>query len=119
MQHKSIGSRLKEERERLNTIGSRLQAERERLGYGKKEFAERLQITPNSLYRYETDEQIPGGKILSAVANLGLDVAYILAGTNRLNTSITPTEIELVDAFRRSPRDVQTSVLSLLKATAI
>lgn len=63
-----------------STIGGRLQFERERLGYGKKEFAELLQIPPNSLYRYETGEQIPGGKILAACAKAGVNIQYVLLG---------------------------------------
>ena len=75
-----------------STIGGRLQFERERLGYGKKEFAELLQIPPNSLYRYETGEQIPGGKFLAACAKAGIDIQYVLLGVK----STPPAEVNSV-----------------------
>ena len=66
MQHKSIGTGLKEERERLNL--------------GQKEFAEITGIPRNSIHRYETDDQVPGGNALAACAKAGVDIRYVLLG---------------------------------------
>nr|DAI44607.1 MAG TPA: helix-turn-helix domain protein [Caudoviricetes sp.] len=78
MQTKSIGSRLKEERERLHL--------------GQKEFAEITGILRNSIHRYETDDQIPGGNALIACAKAGIDIQYVLLGVK----STPPAEVNSV-----------------------
>lgn len=100
-------------------IGNRLRNERERLNLSQTELATIGGITQNTQYLYESGKRAPNGIYLAAIAQIGIDVGYVLAGSKKLDVSITPTEIELVDAFRRSPRDVQIAVLSLVKATAI
>ena len=62
------------------SIGGRLKEERERLHLGQKEFAEITGILRNSIHRYETDDQIPGGNALIACAKAGVDIQYVLLG---------------------------------------
>lgn len=100
------------------TIGSRLREARERLGKDQSEFAKELGIPRNSLHRYEIDDQVPGGKLLAKIADLGLDVVYILRGGNSLKVDITTTEMELIYNYRVSHKDVKKGVEALLRSTA-
>jgi len=101
-----------------STIGSRLREARTLLGLDQSEMAKRLGIPRNSLHRYEADEQAPGGKLLAKAAEIGIDVAYVLAGGKRLDVSITPRELTLVDRYRLSPPVVQAGIDALLAVTA-
>lgn len=102
----------------LGTIGSRLREAREKLGKDQSEFAKELGIPRNSLHRYEIDDQVPGGKLLSKIAEIGLDVVYILRGGDGLKVEITTIEMELIYNYRRSHKDVKRGVGALLKETA-
>lgn len=100
------------------TIGSRLREARDRLGKDQKEMAKMLGIPSNSLHRYESDDQIPGGKLLAKMADLGLDIVYILRGGNSLKVEITTDEMVLINDYRLSHKDVKVGVKAMLKATA-
>lgn len=63
------------------SIGSRLREERERLGVSQAELAERTGISRVTLGRYETDKREPGTGFLEAIGRLGLRAEYILTGT--------------------------------------
>lgn len=102
----------------IGTIGSRLREVRERLGKDQSEFAKDLGIPRNSLHRYETDDQVPGGGLFAHMAELGYDVLYILRGAEPLITAITNIEQELVCNYRLSHKDVKKGVEALLKATS-
>ncbi|MCL2160694.1 MAG: helix-turn-helix domain-containing protein [Betaproteobacteria bacterium] len=101
------------------SIGSRLKEAREKLGMDQVRFAEELGIPRNSLHRYETDDQVPGGKVLAKLADLGVDIVYILRGGNSLSVEITTTEMRLIHDYRMSHKDVKKGIKALLASTAV
>lgn len=103
------------------SIGSRLREERERLGLSQTDFGERGGVRQNTQYLYETDKRMPGGDYLAAVALLKVDIAYVLTGAKvnqRINVSITPDEMVFIDQFRRCSIDIKRGVKSIVKASA-
>lgn len=101
-----------------NSIGARLRTERERLGMSQAQLAEKAGVTRNTQGLYETGARSPDGNYFAAVAEVGVDVAFVLVGPNRLKVEITPREMALIDRYRLSSPDVQVGVDALLAATA-
>lgn len=64
----------------MDNIGDRLRAERERLGMSQDSFAEVAGVGKRALIHYEKTERSPDANFLSAIANAGADVLYILTG---------------------------------------
>lgn len=62
------------------SIGKRLREERERLGYTQPDFSELAGTTKRTQINYEQDERQPNTNYLTAVAQRGADVLYILTG---------------------------------------
>lgn len=93
-------------------IGERLKEERERLGLSQTDFAALAGASKNTQYNYEKGERSPDANYLSAAAEQGVDVLYVLTGERRLSASegITAEEAALVTAFR-SMSDAERSVL--------
>jgi transcriptional regulator with XRE-family HTH domain len=100
-----------------NSIGTRLRAERERLEMNQTQFAEKAGVTRNTQGLYETGARSPDGNYFAAVAEIGVDVAFVLVGPNRLKVEVTPRELALIDRYRLSHPDVQRGVEALLAAT--
>lgn len=101
-----------------SSIGDRLRSERGRLKLSQVVFAEKAGITRNTQRLYESGTRSPDGNYFAAVAGIGVDVAFVLAGAQRLNVAITPNEMALIDRYRLSHRDVQRGVDAMLEATA-
>ncbi|MGE7957482.1 helix-turn-helix domain-containing protein [Pseudomonas sp. NPDC089530] len=72
----------------MSGIGSRLRQERERLGLSQKKFGEVGGVEANAQGRYESGERVPKADYLSRVAVKGVDVLYIVTGKR------TPTSAE-------------------------
>ncbi len=71
----------------MSGIGSRLRQERERLGLSQKNFGEIGGVEANAQGKYESGGRAPKADYLSRVAERGVDVLYVLTGT--------PTPIQL------------------------
>lgn len=65
----------------MGSIGSRLREERDRLGASQEEFAAIAGASRKSQIRYETDDRSPDGLYLAAIAKRGADVGFILTGS--------------------------------------
>lgn len=61
-------------------FSKRFKEERERLGFSQTAFAELGGATKWSLINWEAGRQTPNGAYLSAIADHGADVLYILTG---------------------------------------
>jgi transcriptional regulator with XRE-family HTH domain len=72
----------------MSGIGSRLRQERERLGLSQKVFGEIGGVEANAQGKYESGGRAPKADYLSRVAGRGVDVLYVLTGT------ATPTPLE-------------------------
>jgi transcriptional regulator with XRE-family HTH domain len=62
------------------TIANRLRAERERLGLTQREIAIKTNITEKSQASYESGKTTPNGDYLAIVAEMGMDIQYIVTG---------------------------------------
>lgn len=64
----------------LGTIGSRIREQRERISYTQAQIAEKLGISARSQRNYEAGTRIPDAAYLAALAPLGVDINYVLNG---------------------------------------
>lgn len=62
------------------SIGARLRSERERVGLNQESLAGPAGVTRQSQSKYEKGERSPDALYLSAVAQAGIDVQYVLTG---------------------------------------
>lgn len=69
------------------TIGKRLAEERKRLNLSQEELGLMGGVKKNAQFQYETDERSPKADYLSAIAQGGVDVTYILTGQHNLKYS--------------------------------
>lgn len=72
----------------MSGIGSRLRQERERLGLSQKVFGEIGGVEANAQGKYESGGRVPKADYLSRVAERGVDVLYVLTGV------ITPIQLK-------------------------
>jgi transcriptional regulator with XRE-family HTH domain len=97
-------------------VFERLREVREKLGYTQEAFGALGGVKKIAQYNYERGTRTPDVQYLTALGSAGIDVAYILVGKGTLGVQITPTELFLVDEFRRSKPDVQRAARQLLAA---
>ena len=72
----------------MSGIGSRLRQERERLGLSQKVFGEIGGVEANAQGKYENGGRAPKAYYLSRVAERGVDILYVLTG------NATPIQLE-------------------------
>ncbi|RKU01957.1 transcriptional regulator [Burkholderia sp. Nafp2/4-1b] len=92
----------------MSTIGSRLREERLRIGLSQEEFAAVGGVLRRAQSNYESDERSPDARYLTAVAELGVDVLYVLRGIKAGHGGEAPTatsfdadERELIEDYRQ------------------
>lgn len=96
-------------------IGSRLREERERLKLTQRAFGEFGGVEPNAQGKYESGERAPKADYLAAVANQGVDVLYVLTG-RREAVAVDrhdPSESHLLEAYRVMPQPARTALVML------
>lgn len=69
----------------FGNIGTRLKEERERLGFLQPEFAAQGAVARNSQSRYEVGDGSPTAEYLAKIARLSADVQYIVTGVRSKN----------------------------------
>ncbi|MFP3922801.1 helix-turn-helix domain-containing protein [Pseudomonas sp. W5-36] len=83
------------------TLGERLREERDRLGINQNELADIGGVKRNSQGNYERGRQNPDTAYLLAIAKVGIDVMYVLFGTrDRSVEAQSGIEAELLCSFR-------------------
>ncbi|MFQ6574072.1 helix-turn-helix domain-containing protein [Pseudomonas sp. UM16] len=104
----------------MNGIGSRLREERERLGLTQRVFGDIGGVEPNAQGKYESGERTPKADYLAAVTARGVDALYVLSGrrTPMPQNSLSPEEDRLLGAFRGLPSVDQAAVQQLLGSLA-
>lgn len=90
-------------------IGSRLKEARDALGLAQTAFAERCGVSKNTQYLFEKDEHLPGAAYLLKLAELGVDVNYVLLGRP---SATTPEEAVLLNAFRAADEKTRKTLLA-------
>ena len=98
-------------------IGSRLREERERLNLSQVAFAKLGDVTRNTQSLYEMNERTPDAAYLSAISLGGADILYILLGNHNQNAAKSPRELALLANYKNSPIEVQRGVSKLLAET--
>ena len=90
----------------MSSIGSRLKDERERLGLNQTELAELCGATRKTQFNYETNVRRPDADYLAALATAGADVLYVLTGQYSAGVkpapAQTPEEKVLLEYFREA-----------------
>ena len=61
-------------------FGERLKTERERLGLSQDEFATRAGVKRPTQYLYEVEQNSPNYRYFKAIAEMGVDIQYLLYG---------------------------------------
>ncbi|MBP7242928.1 MAG: helix-turn-helix transcriptional regulator [Amaricoccus sp.] len=64
----------------MSSVGTRLKEERERLSISQQKLAGMLDIDRKTQRRYETDENSPDTKYLAEIEKIGFDIVYVLNG---------------------------------------
>ena len=85
----------------MPNIFERLKTERQRLGMSQDAFAEKCRVTARSQRNYESGERSPDAVYLSEIAEMGVDVLYVLTGVKTPQVTIPPDEQVLLDSYRR------------------
>ena len=64
------------------SIGERIAEERKRLRLTQAVFAEKLGVSLSSQKRYEINNRAPNVHYIGAIAEIGVDVAYVMTGSH-------------------------------------
>lgn len=101
----------------MMSFGNRLVEERKRFGLNQADFGALASCARNTQANYERDERYPDSRYLSALADKGVDVLYVLTGRRTPDIGdITNDEIELIKLFRAAPLAVKAAALAALTA---
>lgn len=99
-------------------IGSRLKEERERLGMNQSQFAGLGEASKRAQITYENGESTPNATYLAAIAKVGADTQYILTGI-RSAQALSVDEQELLTLFRAAPLQVKATIVAGLKGGTV
>jgi transcriptional regulator with XRE-family HTH domain len=103
-------------------IGTRIKEERERVRLTQVALADAIGVTSRSIINWEMGTAQPPASALAAIANHGMDVLYIL--TNQRSQPIAPQELLpegdriFLDNLHAAPAEVQRGVKITLDAFA-
>lgn len=98
-------------------IGTRLREERERLGLSQPAMGAIGGVKKLAQLKYEQSESSPSGTYFAAIARIGADVQYIITGVRSV-TALSADEEELLRFFRAAPLAVKASAIAGLAAGA-
>lgn len=102
---------------RMESIGSRLKEERQRLQLNQVELASVGGVGKQAQLRYEKGERLPDAGYLASIEGAGVDVLYVVTG--RRNTStLSIDEANLVKRYREAPEAVRVAAIAALAAGA-
>ncbi len=100
------------------TIGERLKQERERLRLSQPAFAAVAGTTKQTLFSWESGKTAPDCFQMAALADVGVDVLYVLTGEYAGGIApapgLTAEEQTLLDYFREASREVRRAALGAL-----
>jgi transcriptional regulator with XRE-family HTH domain len=104
-----------------DSLGYRLQEERIKQGLLQREVASLLNISTPAVTAYERNKSQPSLKTLAAYARLfNVTVHYLVQGSEitRPQEVRTPTELRVLNVFRRAPEEKHEGMIAVLKVTA-
>lgn len=91
------------------SIGERIAEERKRLGFTQLAFAEKLGISISSQKRYETNDRAPNIYYISAIADIGADIGYVMTGSRNMRKHLAFA----VDLDKRTSESLALAALDL------
>lgn len=94
-------------------LGSRLKEERERLGWTQTGLAELCGAHKRTVITWESGSTSPSGQQLAALAAAGADVLYIVTGERNVAT-LTTEERLLVERYRAAGAELRQALLRLV-----
>ena len=104
----------------MSGIGSRLRQERERLGMSQKAFGVIGGVEANAQGKYENGDRAPKADYLSRVAERGVDVLYVLTGTPTptLVDNLSQIEEKVLVSYRVLQKEDQDAIRRLTTTLA-
>ncbi|SMF23408.1 MULTISPECIES: helix-turn-helix transcriptional regulator [unclassified Pseudomonas] len=102
-------------------IGDRLKEERSRLGVSQTDLATAGGVGKTTQINYEKGERSPDASYLSAVAEKGVDVLYVVTGERKPQSSgsLAADEALLVERYRSMTPEAKATVNSVSEALAV
>ncbi|WP_426198999.1 helix-turn-helix domain-containing protein [Pseudomonas sp. DC3200b2] len=102
----------------MTGIGSRIREERERLRLTQRAFGEIGGVEPNAQGKYESGERWPKADYLEAVAKEGVDVLYVLTGQRLAPPldQLQEDEVRLLGHYRALPPAARQALLGMTDA---
>ncbi|MGB3289610.1 MAG: helix-turn-helix transcriptional regulator [Burkholderiaceae bacterium] len=95
-------------------IGSRLRGERERLQLTQTQLAKIASASKHAQIKWEKGEAYPNAAVLSAWAEIGMDVLYVVTGERAnvpTSAHLPPKEQMIMDAYRAGTPEQQEFIL--------
>lgn len=99
-------------------VALRLQEERKRLSLNQSDFADHAGVSKRTQAAYEAGTSEPGIGYLRKVAELGVDVWYLITGAPAAISDISRDEQELVTQYRLLNGEDRSAVMRLIRALA-
>jgi transcriptional regulator with XRE-family HTH domain len=108
----------------MSSIGSRLKEERQRLGVSQPALANIGGVSKNTQVGYEKDTSHPDATYLAAVANAGVDFIYVVIGKRleELTHGLSPEEMKVLSLWRGlndSDKETIVRTLSAFSSTGL
>lgn len=102
--------------DRKKTIGERLLRERQRFGWSQMEAAAKAGVSFSAYRSYEDGRSAPNAEALQLLAGCGVDVLYIITGSEGTGGIITPDEMMVLCYWRDSPDELRSAWLAFYRA---
>ncbi|MEB3470137.1 helix-turn-helix transcriptional regulator [Pasteurella multocida] len=99
-------------------IGSRLKEEREKLKLNQEVMGAIGGVRKQAQLKYESGTSCPSADYLYEISKIGVDILYVVQGT-RANTAISEEELLLLHKFRNADPAVRKFMLYGGESTAI
>jgi transcriptional regulator with XRE-family HTH domain len=87
----------------MKSLGERLKIERERLKLSQSAFGEAGGVEKLAQINYEKDRRKPDADYLNRLAKLGVDILYVVTGDRAENAATTPIELSYLRLCRAFP----------------
>jgi transcriptional regulator with XRE-family HTH domain len=95
-------------------LGRNIKEMRERTGYTQRQVADRLQVTPAAVSKWERNTNEPNiGQVTKMCDMFGCTIQELLQVEEKF---LSGEEIELLSMYRKVPYDVQEIVLTILRS---
>ena len=106
--------------EQKRQIGLRLRKERQRLGLSQNELGNRGGVEANAQGRYENGIRAPNATYFMAVADLGIDLLFVLTGVKTVTAAkdLSPAERDLMIKFRSLLLEDQNAIMQVMGTIA-